>query len=209
MPLVDQLSSKASGHITGATRQVVPLCLADPALLHEIAAGLAERDVLRQADCAEVMTMTAEQRPDLVTPFAAQLLPLLASRATRVRWEAMHALALVADRVPITLVPALPQLQAIIQQDKSIIVRDYAVDALARLATVDDATTARVYPLLLEALAAWEGRHAGRALPGLAEVGRRLPAERAAILAVAAPFLDHPKGVVRKAAKTLQKTLAQ
>jgi len=46
-------------------------------------------------------------------------------------------------------------------------------------------------------------------LPGLAEVGRRLPAERAAILAVAAPFLDHPKGVVRKAAKTLQKPLAQ
>lgn len=207
MTLLDQLSSKAAGHITGATRQAVPLCLADPALLHEIAAGLAGRDVMRQADCAEVMTMIAEQRPDLVAPFAAQLLPLLASRATRARWEAMHALALVADHVPETLIPALPQLREIIRQDKSIIVRDYAVDALARLATVDDATAARVYPLLLEALASWNGRHAGCALPGLAAVGQRLPAERAAIIAVAAPFLDHPKGVVRKAAKTLQKTL--
>ena len=208
MSLLAHLSSRATGHITGATRQVVPLCLADPALLHEIAAGLAAHDVMRQADCAEVMTMTAEQQPDLVAPFASELLPLLDVRATRARWEAMHALALVADRIPDVLMPALPQIRGIIQRDGSIIVRDYAVDALARIAAVDDATAARVYPLLLEALDAWDGRHAARALPGLMQVGLRLPAERGRISAVAAPFLDHPKAVVRKAARALQKALA-
>lgn len=208
MTLLDQLSSKTSGHKTGATRWVTPFCLADPALLHEIAAGLRQPDALLQADCAEVLTMTAEQRPDLVAPFAADLLPLLDARATRARWEAMHALALIADRVSEVLTPALPQIRAIIQRDGSIIVRDYAVDALARYAAVDAAAALRVYPLLLEALDAWEGRHAGRALPGLTRVGQQLPDLRPAILAAAAPFQDSGKAVVRKAAKILQKALA-
>lgn len=207
MTLLDQLSSKASGHKTGATRRVTPLCLADPALLHEIAAGLQQPDALRQADCAEVMTMTAAQRPELVAPFAAALLPLLDARATRARWEAMHALALVADRVPEVIGPTLPRLERLFQQDGSIIVRDYALDAVANYAGTSATAARQAYPVLLDALQRWEGRHVGHALPGLARVGQQLPDLRAAILAAAAPFLDHPKAVVRKAAKTLHKAL--
>jgi hypothetical protein len=99
---------------------------------------------------------------------------LLRHTTTRVRWEAMHALALVA-----------------------------ALAADRMLAQAGEAAAVQVYPLLQEALTAAGGKHAGRALAALAHVARSAPALAPEIAQHARDYADHAKPVVRKAAKAL------
>ena len=87
-------------------------------------------------DCAEVMTEVAKVPPEWVAPYAPLLPELLAHKKTRVRWEAMHALALVAAHIPESVCPLLPRLDGLIHNDESTIVRDHAIDAVANYAQV-------------------------------------------------------------------------
>ncbi len=110
MGVLQQLSSQAGDRSEYSNRKVALRCLDQPELLAEIAAGLDSRDVKLVGDCAEVLTMVAETRPDLIAPYAKKLAVLLAHKTTRVRWEAMHALALVASQVPRVIASLLPRL---------------------------------------------------------------------------------------------------
>jgi hypothetical protein len=60
---------------------------------------------------------------------------------------------------------------------------------------------------LKESLKVWEGRHAGHALRGLANVGLSAPGLRNEVLASGRAYLDHDKAVIRKAAKDLVKAV--
>lgn len=203
--LLSQLSSQVGDRTQQSTLKVAEKCLADPGQLKEIAAGLAGKDGLLAADCAEVFTQVAYRRPELVAPYAAALAAQLGHKTTRVRWECAHALSLVAATPPAVKVVAalLPRLSAIIRDDKSIIVRDYAATALGTYASTGPTAAHAAYPLMLEALAAHEGRHAARVLEGLRHVLAHAPDHRSAIFEAARRYADHGKTTIRQAAKSL------
>lgn len=209
MTILSQLSSQLGTRNQAANEAVAAQLLAIPELMPEVAAGLQSTKADLLGDAAEVMTMVAQRQPALVAPYAEALAALLGHKTTRVRWEAMHALALVAHLVPVQIIALLPKLDAILRSDKSIIVRDYAIDALGGAAKADAATAQQLYPLLKEAAYLWESRHVGHALTGLAQVVTSAPALAAEIAPIGQAFADHPKGVVRKAAKALLKAISK
>lgn len=110
MSIISELSSQVGDRSQSANHKVVVQCLDDPTLLADISAGLEHKNAALVGDCAEVMTQVAEQRPESVAPYAQALAPLLKHKATRVRWEAVHALAYIAAFNPETIADLLPTL---------------------------------------------------------------------------------------------------
>ncbi|MWC28575.1 hypothetical protein [Paenibacillus sp. MMS18-CY102] len=204
-PIIGSLSSRTGDRTQQSNQAVAEQCLADPALLMPIAEALSGKDNALVGDCCEVMALVAAQQPELVAPYTSLIVALLSSKTTKVRWEAMHAFSLAVHLVPETAVGMLTQLQAIIQTDKSVIVRDYATDALGNMARANREAAQSAYPLLREALLAMDGKHAGRALAGLCHVIASVPALAIEARAIAEGYLEHGKPVVRKAAKALAK----
>jgi hypothetical protein len=207
MSLLEQLSSQVGDRSEEANREVAALYLADPSLLPEIAAGLQSADAALLGDCAEVLTMVAQERPAWVAPYAPILASLLTHKHTRTHWEASHALALVAPLAPAVITPLLPQLANTLRRDKSVIVRDYTVDMLGVYGRTSAEAARAALPLLQEALTLWDGKHAARALNALAEVGQRLPGYAAEIREIGQRFSGHSRSSVSKAAKQLLKRL--
>lgn len=207
MSILNQLSSQVGDRTEKSNRKVVDLCIEQPALLLEISAGLSSEEAALVGDCAEVLTEVAKQYPEWVSPHARALSALLTHRVTRVRWEAMHALALIADRVPEVIAPLLPKLMDIFRKDTSVIVRDHTVDALGNYARTGEAQAQSVYPLLVEALTLWDGKQAAHALEGLAKVGSASPDLVKELWSIGIRYHDDPRGRVRKAAKALVRTV--
>lgn len=152
MDTLSQLSSRNGDRTSASNRAVADRCIAQPALLVEVAAGLDLGDAGVAADCAEVFTMVAENRPEYVAPYADRLTALLSHNNTHARWEATHAIALVAANSPEAIALKLPRLAEMICKDASIIVRDYAVDAVAGYAQSSPVAARQAYPILREAL---------------------------------------------------------
>jgi hypothetical protein len=209
MDILEQLSSATGARTQDANRRAAERCLAAPdgALIERIAAGLSAGDVRLLGDCAEVLTQVAEARPELVAPFAARLLALVTHRNGRVRWEAAHALALVADRVPALLAGALPDLGEIIRGDASVIVRDYLLDAVAGYASTSARAAGEALPILRDGLRIFDRKHAARVLRSLAALRACHPALTEEIRALAEPFREDPRPGVRKAAAPLLRPL--
>jgi len=205
MGILDQLSSQVGDRTEESNRQVAAQCLADPTLLAEIAEGLERDDAARVADCAEVLTMVAEERPEWVAPYAAALAGLLRHKATKARWEATHALALVATLAPEAIEAHFSRLVQMIQSDRSVIVRDSAVTAIGNYAGTSASAAEAAYPVLVEALSLWDGKQAARALRGLKQVASLLPQLGPEIPALAEQHLEDRRGTVRKEAKSLMR----
>jgi hypothetical protein len=205
MDLLSQLSSQCGDRTAEADKAVAAKCLAEPRLLADIAAGLTSPDANLLADCAEVMTEVALEKPQLVAPYAAALVPLLPHKTTRVRWEATHALALIAHLRPDVIAGILPILARAIEDDKSIIVRDYSVDAVGNYAQTGSVKMRQVYPILKRSTQVWAGRHVGHALMGLKHVAANTPELRGEIVALAQKYVEDKRGVVRKTANRLVK----
>lgn len=203
MTLLAELSSATGDKTEAANRSAAARCLEHPELLLEIAQGLHHEQAALAADCAEVLTKVAEARPELVVPYVDALLPLLTHKTTRVRWEAMHAVALTAGLIPETITPLLPRLREIIEHDKSTIVRDYAVETLCNYAKAGEEPARLAAPLLRAALLPWAGKHRARALKGLASVVANVPSLAFELSGLVEDYLADPKGTVKKAAKEL------
>ncbi len=203
--LVEQLSARTGDRTEASNLKVVEQCLADPQRVTEIAEGLRDKDAAVVGDCAEVLTKIAETHPGLVAPYASALTLSLTHKKTRVRWEAMHALAYIAEIATNDIAALLPQLRRIVQEDVSIIVRDYAIDTLGNYAKASESAAREAYPVLREALTAWDSRHAGHALSGLANVATRIPELRMEIRDCGLNYSDDKRAVVRQKAKTLLK----
>ncbi len=204
MSILNKLSSQSGDRTESANRAVVAECIANPALLQEIAGGLEYKDAKLVADCAEVLAHVASIYPDRVSPYAGLLAPLISHKNTRVRWEAMHALSLVAILVPHVIAELLPKLGDILAHEKSTIVRDYAVDTLGNYASTGKQAAQQAYPLLIEALTS---KQTARVLNGLAQVAPLVPSRTGDLLKIAQDYLDHDRPVIRKAAKQLQKAV--
>ena len=206
MSVLAQLSS-ASGDPTEASNKAgAAEALACPDLLDEVAAGLALSDRKLLGDCVEVFTEVAKENPGLVTPYTARIIPLLGHKDTRVRWEATHAVALVAALVPDEIAPLLPELAAKIEQDKSVIVRDCAVKALGEYGRSGPDAAWQAFPLLLDALEAWQGKHAKLVLEGMNKLLAVEPALRPEVHIAAQTCLDHKRANVRRLAQRLAAT---
>lgn len=150
-----------------------------------------------------MLTEIAKEKPAWVAPYG-QLLPeILNNKNSRARWEAMHCLALIAEYTPDTIQPMIARLTEIIENDESVIVRDYVVDAVGNYAKTSEDTARVAYPILEHATHVWEGRHAKQALNGLRKVLAVLPEKRGEIHKIAEENLDHEKGPARATAKKM------
>ena len=68
MSVLDQLSSQVGDRTEKSNLKVVAQCLIEPALLAEIAEGLANPDAACAGDCAEVMTKVLSRTVTLTSP---------------------------------------------------------------------------------------------------------------------------------------------
>ena len=205
MSILHQLSSQVGDRTEKSNLEVVDQCLANPALLAEIAGGLSSKEAALVGDCAEVLTEVAKVHPDWVAPHAETLSELLTHKTARVRWEAMHSLALVAHFVPAVIAGLLHRLTEIIRHDPSVIVRDYAVEAVGSYARTGEEAALAAYPLLVEALSTWDGKQAARALEGLANVGSAATGLGNELWSIGIRYHDDRRARVRKAARVLTK----
>ncbi len=203
MTLLDELSSQVGDRTEYSNRKIVLKCLEEPTLLDEIVQGLESKDAALLCDVTEVLTEVAEEHPEWVAPHAKKLARFLSHKTTRVRWEAMHVLALVAALTPKVIANLLPQLGEMIRFDTSVIVRDHAVQAIGNYAATSPKAARAAYPYLKQGLVAWEGKQAGRALNGLAKVALAVPKLKDELRTIGMGYTSHSRGVVRKAAKAL------
>ncbi|MEH7343331.1 HEAT repeat domain-containing protein [Bacillus sp. JJ1532] len=207
MTIIIKLSSQIGDKTEEGNRQAAMDCLKNPSLLIEIGEGLISKEAAIVGDCAEVFTKVAEKQPELILAFANDLLNLLSHKTTRVRWEAMHAIALITAYIPSEISKALPQLTELIKSDKSTIVRDYAIESLCNYATVGESEAQTAFPLLKESLLVWEGKHRARVLKGFLHVCHSTDKYTLEIRGIAEEYEDDPKGVVKKAARSLIKAI--
>ncbi len=207
MGIIEQLSSNQGERSGSSNKKVAAQCIEDPKLLREIAGNLSSKDDDLAADCAEVMTTVAQSNPGLVAAYAKTIAPLILHKNTRARYEAAHAISLIADKAPDVVEGLLSELQKAIKTDKSVIVRDYSVDAVANFSSVGAPQAMMAYPILKEALTVFEGKQAHHAMAGLAHVARLFPQHAKEIREIVLPFASDKRAVVVKAAKSLLKQL--
>ena len=205
--VLQYLSSQMGERSEHGNRKAAMLVLENPSLLDEIRKGLLQNDADLIGDCAEVCTMVAEQEPELISPLADILISLLANNNTRVRWESMHSLALIAPFTPELIAEALPTLESIFRNDKSTIVRDYAIIATGNLAQVDPAYAKIAYPLLNLSLTLHATKHAKHGLDGFRKSVIHLQDKKTELEEIVDIFIQSPRSSIQGAAKSLKKTL--
>jgi hypothetical protein len=205
MEILNQLSSQKGDKTEIANKLVAEKCIANPKTLAEIAIGLEDRDKKLQSDCIEVFTIVAEVKPEIVVPYADNILPLLYSKETKTRWEAVHTLSFIADKIPDIIVSVLPALQSLVEKDKSTIVRDYAMDTVANYAKVSAETSRKSYEILKFALELWGEKHAKQVFKGFNYVLDNCPDCKVEINALVQPYLTANKKIVATEAKKIVK----
>jgi len=205
MEILNQLSSQKGDKTEDSNKLVAEKCMANPRMLAEIAVGLADKDKKLQSDCIEVFTLVAEKKPECIVPYADKILPLLNSKETKTRWEAVHTLSYIADRIPDIVFSVLPVLESLIEKDKSTIVRDYAMDTIANYAKVSTETSENAYELLKFALELWGEKHAKQVFKGFNYVLDNCPDCKTEINLLVQPYLSANKKVVAVEAKKIIK----
>ena len=204
MEILNQLSSRKGDKTEDSNKIVAEQCIANSRLLAEIATGLEDNDKKLQADCMEVFTLVAEKKPEYVVPYADDyIVPLLYSKQTKTRWEAAHTLSFIAEKIPDVILSILPTLQSLIEKDKSAIVRDYAIDTVAKYAKVSVETADKAYELLKYALELWGEKHARQVFRGFNYVLDKCMDYKAEINSFVQPYLSANKKIVASEAKKL------
>ena len=207
MNIISQLSSQTDDNTEESNKKVVEQCFKNPSLLQDIAKELQNENTALVGDCAEVMTKVAEVNPELVIPYAKELTPLLDHKNTRARWEAMHAIALIASLIPNEISKILSNLHRISLSDSSTIVRDYSVIAVSNYAKTSKKAAEEALVILKRILEVWKEKQAARVLKGLQNAAETNPSLTEEVLSLARPFENSSKGTVKKAAKDLLKAL--
>jgi len=207
MEILNQLSSQKGDKTEIANRLVAENCIANPKILAEIAIGLENKDKKLQSDCIEVFTLVAEVKPEFVVPYAENILPLLYNKETKTRWEAVHTLSFIAEKIPDVISSVLPVLQSLIENDKSTIVRDYAVDTVANFAKLNAETSVKSYEILKFALELWGEKHAKQVFKGFNNVLNNCPDCKTEINVLVQPYLSANKKIVVTEAKKIIKRI--
>ena len=207
MEILNQLSSQKGDKTEIANKLVAEKCIANPKILVEIAIGLEDKDKKLQSDCIEVFTLVSEVKPEFVIPYADNILPLLHSKETKTRWEAIHTLSFIAEKIPDTIFSVLPVIQLLVEKDKSTIVRDYAMDTVANYAKISAETSKKSYELLKYALELWGEKHAKQVFKGFNYVLDNCTDYKTEINLLVQPYLTANKKIVVAEAKKLIKRI--
>jgi hypothetical protein len=207
MDMISQLSSQCDDRTDEANRKVAVLCLDKPRLLVQIMEGLSSDDPAIIGDSAEVFTKVAEFNPQIVVPFAGALALLLNHKVTRVRWEAMHAIALTAHLNTDAILQLLNIFTTILHKDSSTVVRDYVIDCLGNVSAANDQAALLALPILKKAILLWEDKHLARVLNAMTKIAVSSPSLAVEVLMYGYDYSNHPKGSVQKAAKKLIKAV--
>lgn len=206
MRIVDELSSQKGDKTEISNKLVAEKCIANPKFLVEIARAMEDdKSKKLQSDCIEVFTMVSEVKPEFTAPYAEDIIPLLSSKENKTRWEAVHTLALIAEKIPDTISSILPTLQLLIENDKSTIVRDYATDAVANYAKTNAITSKNAYEILKYALALWGEKHAKQVFKGFYNILSNCPEHESDIKTLVQPYLSANKKTVVAEAKKIIK----
>lgn len=208
MNILSHLSSQSGDKTENSNKDIAAKCLKNPALLKEIAAGLLSKNGKLVADCAEVITLVAEENAKLASTYIEDLIPLLKHKESKARWEATHAFSLLVHLNPVVIESILPDLEQIMEKDKSTIARDYATETISRYAGIDTDAAKKAMPYLKKILVQWEDKHASRVLEGMYKAYLVMPSLKKEVLRMALDYTDSPKGVVKKAANKIIKALS-
>ncbi|MFC1569923.1 hypothetical protein ACFL4L_06775 [bacterium] len=209
MSILSQLSSRCGDRTEQSNVKVAFLCLEEPGLLDEIKQGLHADDARMAGDCAEVMTKVAEEDPSFIVPFADDLIVCLAIKKARVRWESMHALALIANLIPEKIEFLLPQIDQLIHEDKSVIVQHCGILALGKYASSGKDAAEKAYPYLKKAVFVRDSKFAHHAMDGLIYIMIHCPDYHEEIHEIANQFLNHKRVSIRKASKRLLQAMGE
>ena len=207
MEILNQLSSQKGVKTEDCNKIVAEKCIANPRLLAEIAVGLEDEDKKLQSDCIEVFTLVSEKKPEFIVQYAENIVPLLYSKEAKTRWEAVHTLSYIADKIPDTVSHILPALQSLIEKDHSTIVRDYATDTIANYAKVSVETSEEAYEILKFTLDLWGEKHARQVLRGFNHILDNIPDYAAEINLLVHPYLAANKKIVATEAKKIIKRI--
>ncbi len=208
MSLLYQLSSMKNERSEQGNRTVASLIYENPEFIREIIQALQSKNIALLGDCLEVCTMVAENDPQLIAPYMDQIIQFNNHKNKRVRWEAIHAIALISPYNPDEIIKHWENLTAKFLHEKSVIVRDYIVVCAGNLAGTKLSNALLVYPFLIDALNAHNTHHAKLALEGLVNGLDYYTAQREEIEEVADLLSLHPKPSIKKAAKQLLKRLS-
>jgi hypothetical protein len=207
MDILNQLSSKQGDKTEKSNKQVAEQCIKSPKLIGEVASGFESKDKKLQSDCIEVFTMISESKPELIVPFAEKVIPLIVNKETKTRWEAVHTLAFIADKAPAVISSILPDLQGLIEKDKSTIVRDYTLDIIANYAKTGKEASEKAFEILKDALNLWNEKHAKQVFLGFGNILDNIPSCKTAIEKLVTPYTNAEKKVVANEAKKILKRI--
>ena len=205
MEILNQLSSQKGDKTEDCNKIVAEKCIANPRLLAEIAVGLEDKDKKLQSDCIEVFTLVSKKKPKFTVQYAENIVPLLYSKEAKTRWEAVHTLAYIADKIPDVISSILPALQSFIEKDHSTIVHDYTIDTIANYAKISAETSKEAYELLKSTMDLWDEKHARQVLRGFNYVLDNIFDYKAEINSLVQPYLSVNKKIVATEAKKIIK----
>lgn len=208
MSIIFQLSSQLKERGEQGNRRVVELILQNPSLYIEIINNLNTKNPALLGDCVEVCAMLAENDPDLVAPFAQIIIPLIYHKNSKVRWEAMHTIALITPKTPDLIFQIWDYLAQLFLEDKSVIVRDYIVVCAGNLAACGGPYIKVIYPFLVDALNAHNTHHAKLALEGIIKALPYLIDHLEGLEGVVEVFIQHPKPSIKKSAQKLKNKIS-
>ena len=207
MSIILELSSQLKINSNEPNKLVARKCISDPVLLDEIITGFNSKDKKLVGDCIEVFTEIALTNPELIIKYIHDFIPLINHKETRIRWEAMHSLALTAHLVPDVIFKLLTDIMEIIRDDKSIVVRDYSIETIVRYAATSKQAALEAFPMIEEILDLWKERHAARIIEGLIHIQNFIPNFADKILNITDEYLESQRSSVKKAAIKLQKII--
>ncbi len=141
----------------GRTDERPNIALAEAIVAKKNADGVRElvdlligKDKALKSDAVKTLYEIGERAPEMIAPFSVKFKNLLASPDNRMVWGAMCAIDAIASVKPEAVYMMLPQIMQAVEKG-SVITRDHAVKALAKLA-VQERFMKTVMPLLLEQL---------------------------------------------------------
>lgn len=207
MSIIDQVSSRVGDKTENSNIKVALQCIDSPQLLSVMVSALSDKDEKLVGDCTEVFTKVAEEKPNLIVPYASNITDLLRHKSSRVRWEAAHALALIAEHIENLIGSEIQFISELIKKDKSVIVRDYSIDIIAKYAKCGEEQARIAFPILKESLYLWEGKHAAHAINGFINITEVMHDYDDELMQIGIDFSASKKGVVAKSAKALVKAM--
>lgn len=204
MSILQELSTAQGDKTEESNHKVAHKCLDNSDLFYEVMEGLLQdkyKDV--QADCAEVMTKVAEQKPDMVVPYADKLFPLLSSTGTKVRWEVMHTLALITPHIIELVAKNLNVIKGAAISDESTIVRDWSTQLIVNYAKTNSEAADKVFPILKMILETWKNKQAKRVFEGFEAVITYNHEKVQEVIELILPYKDNTRPVVKDAYASL------